>query len=91
MQYFIDYSGFRYEPAFAPSLFVDLRKCFATDRINEINETIIGWVNEEGKDKKGDRPSHNNVPDIESSELKPGQSIKDITIESIDNSAQETV
>ena len=56
MQYFIGYSGFSYEPVFDPSLFVDLRKRFGAEQINEINETIMGLVSEEEKDKKEDGP-----------------------------------
>ncbi|HEY6505657.1 MAG TPA: IS5 family transposase [Chitinophagaceae bacterium] len=52
MQYFIGYSSFSYEPVFDPSLFVDLRKRFGADQINEINETIMGLVTEEMKDEK---------------------------------------
>ena len=46
MQYFIGYSAFSYQPVFDPSLFVDLRKRFGADQINEINETIMGLVSE---------------------------------------------
>ena len=77
MQYFIGYSGFSYEPVFDPSLFVDLRKRFGADQINEINETIMGLVSEEVKDKKENIPPNNNIPDVESSELKhTNESIK---------------
>ena len=62
MQYFIGYSGFSYEPVFDPSLFVDLRKRFGADQINEINETIMGLVSEEVKDKKENIPPNNNIP-----------------------------
>lgn len=50
MQYFIGYSSFSYEPVFNPSLFVDLRKRFGADQINEINETIMGLVAEDEKE-----------------------------------------
>jgi len=91
MQYFIGYSGFSYEPVFDPSLFVDLRKRFGAEQINEINETIMGLVIEEVKDKKENIPPNNNIPDVESSELKhTNESIKDSTKESIDEPTQET-
>jgi hypothetical protein len=53
MQYFIGYSSFSYEPVFDPSLFVDLRKRFGAEQINEINETIMGLVRKEQEDTKG--------------------------------------
>ena len=91
MQYFIGYSGFSYEPVFDPSLFVDLRKRFGADQINEINETIMGLVSEEAKDKKEDSPPNNNVSGVESSEIKHiNESIKESTKESIDEPTQET-
>lgn len=52
MQYFIDYSSFSNEPVFDPSLFVDLRKRYGAEQINEINETIMGLVSREHKDEK---------------------------------------
>jgi hypothetical protein len=54
LQYFIGYSSFSYEPVFDSSLFVDLRKRFGADQINEINETIMGLVPEELKYKTKD-------------------------------------
>ena len=90
MQYFIGYSGFSYEPVFDPSLFVDLRKRFGADQINEINETIMGLVVEEVKDKKENIPPDNNKSDVDSSELKhANESIKESTKESIDEPTQE--
>jgi IS5 family transposase len=65
MQYFIGYSGFSYEPVFDPSLFVDLRKRFGADQINEINETIMGLVSGEVKDKKEDSPLPDDISDAE--------------------------
>ncbi len=62
MQYFIGYSGFSYEPVFDPSLFVDLRKRFGVEQLNEINETIMGLVREEGPDKKQDPPADAGQP-----------------------------
>ncbi len=70
MQYFIGYSGFSYQPVFDPSLFVDLRKRFGAEQINEINETIMGLVSEEVKDKKEDGPQNNNMSDSDSDEVK---------------------
>ena len=70
MQYFIGYSGFSYQPVFDPSLFVDLRKRFGADQINEINETIMGLVSEEVKDKKEDVPQNNDLSDVDSGEVK---------------------
>lgn len=61
MQYFIGYSGFSYEPVFDPSLFVDLRKRFGADQINEINETIMGLVTEEVRDEKQNAQQSNNT------------------------------
>ena len=52
MQYFIGYSSYSYEPVFDSSLFVDLRKRFGADQINEINETIMGLVSEKVKHDK---------------------------------------
>jgi len=86
MQYFIGYSGFSYEPVFDPSLFVDLRKRFGADQINEINETIMGLVREEVQDKKEDSPPNNDISDVESGELKQ---INESTIESTRESVDE--
>jgi transposase, IS5 family len=61
MQYFIGYSGFSYEPVFDASLFVDLRKRFGAEQINEINELIMGLVVEDTKDKKEDGDQSNNT------------------------------
>ncbi len=65
MQYFIGYSGYSYEPVFDASLFVDLRKRFGAEQINEINELIMGLVSaEEMKDKKDDgQPNNDTVND----------------------------
>jgi IS5 family transposase len=62
MQYFIGYSSYSYEPVFDSSLFVDLRKRFGADQINEINETIMGLVSEEVKQDKTDAQK-NDEPD----------------------------
>jgi transposase, IS5 family len=70
MQYFIGYSGFTYEPVFDASLFVDLRKRFGADQINEINETIMGLVTEEKKDKKEDVQKSNDTDSGDSVHLK---------------------
>ena len=70
MQYFIGYSAFSYQPVFDPSLFVDLRKRFGADQINEINETIMGMVSEEVKDKKEDDPGDNDKSDVDSGDVK---------------------
>ena len=70
MQYFIGYSSFSYEPVFDPSLFVDLRKRFGADQINEINETIMGLVSEEVKDKEQDNPPSNTIADLQSGGVK---------------------
>ncbi len=70
MQYFIGYSGFSYEPVFDPSLFVDLRKRFGADQINEINETIMGLVAEEMKDKKEDDQQTTDPGNVDSGQLK---------------------
>jgi IS5 family transposase len=87
MQYFIGYSGFSYEPVFDPSLFVDLRKRFGADQINEINETIMGLVREEANDKKEEGPPNSNISDVESRELKLNN---ESSKESIDEPTQET-
>jgi hypothetical protein len=41
MQYFIGFSSFSKERVFDPSLFVELRKRFGTDQINEITEAVL--------------------------------------------------
>jgi transposase, IS5 family len=64
MQYFIGYSGFSDEPVFDSSLFVDLRKRFGADQINEINETIMGLGTEGSKSKK-EEVQQNNSGDSE--------------------------
>lgn len=62
MQYFIGYSGYSYEPVFDASLFVDLRKRFGADQINEINELIMGLVTGEGtKNTKQQGPQKDDV------------------------------
>lgn len=71
MQYFIGYSSFSYEPVFDPSLFVDLRKRFGAEQINEINETIMGLVNKEQEDKKEASPAHDKIAEEESLDVKP--------------------
>jgi len=87
MQYFIGYSGFSYQPVFDPSLFVDLRKRFGADQINEINETIMGLVSEEVKDKKEDVPQNNDLSDVDSGEVKKiNESINESTNGSINES-----
>ena len=70
MQYFIGYSSFSYEPVFDPSLFVDLRKRFGADQINEINETIMGLVTKEIKDEKQNAQQSNDTDSGDSSHLK---------------------
>ena len=55
----------------------------------------MGLVSEEVKDKKENIPPNNNIPDVESSELKHTnesikESIKESTKESIDEPTQET-
>src|SRR5664279_4140021 len=69
MQYFIGYSAFSYEPVFDPSLFVDLRKRFGADQINEINETIMGLVHEDDKDENQDSLPQDKISNVESGEL----------------------
>ena len=59
MQYFIGYSSFSYEPVFDSSLFVELRKRFGAEQINQINETIMGLANSEIKDNKGNAEQNN--------------------------------
>jgi transposase, IS5 family len=82
MQYFIGYSAFSYQPVFDPSLFVDLRKRFGADQINEINETIMGLVSEEVKDKKEDGPQNNDMSDVNSGDVKqPNESTEQTTQE----------
>ncbi|HEY8734732.1 MAG TPA: IS5 family transposase, partial [Puia sp.] len=71
MQYFIGYSGFSYEPVFDASLFVDLRKRFGADQINEINELIMGLVTEEqAKNKKEDGPPNDGAVNDDLNQLK---------------------
>jgi hypothetical protein len=91
MQYFIGYSGFSYEPVFDPSLFVDLRKRFGADQINEINETIMGLVHEEVQDDNEDSLPQDKMSNVESGELKQAdESTNGTTIESTIESAQQT-
>ncbi len=81
MQYFIGYSSFSYEPAFDASLFVDLRKRFGADQINEINETIMGLVTgEEMKNEKEDI-QQTNAP--VNSELNPLEQTNESTPQTI--------
>jgi hypothetical protein len=90
MQYFIGYSGFSYEPVFDPSLFVDLRKRLGADQINEINETIMGLVIGEVKDKKEDSPLPNDISDAEPCELKQANGSTDESTDgSINRSTDE--
>jgi IS5 family transposase len=71
MQYFIGYSGFSYEPVFDASLFVDLRKRFGAEQINEINELIMGLISEEEtKDKKDDVQQNNDAVNDDLNQLK---------------------
>jgi transposase, IS5 family len=72
MQYFIGYSGFSYEPVFDASLFVDLRKRFGAEQINEINELIMGLVTEE--DKKDDDCGNNDTVNRDSQQLQTNES-----------------
>ena len=69
MQYFIGYSSFSYEPVFDASLFVDLRKRFGAEQINEINETIMGLISRKPKDKKEGNPPHNETGDEQPGKL----------------------
>lgn len=90
MQYFIGYSGFSYEPVFDPSLFVDLRKRFGADQINEINETIMGLVHEDEKDENEDSLPHDKISNVESGELEQADgSTNGSTIESTQQTTQE--
>ena len=86
MQYFIGYSGFSYEPVFDPSLFVDLRKRFGADQINEINETIMGLVHEDDKDENQDSLPQDKISNVESGELEQAD---ESTIESTQQTTQE--
>jgi hypothetical protein len=86
MQYFIGYSAFSYQPVFDPSLFVDLRKRFGADQINEINETIMGLVSEEQKDKKEDGPQNNDMSEVDSGDVKQ---TNESTNESTEQTTQE--
>lgn len=82
MQYFIGYSSFSYEPVFDPSLFVDLRKRFGAEQINEINETIMGLVSKEQEDKKEVGPSDDKTAEVESLDVKqPNESTQQTTQE----------
>jgi transposase, IS5 family len=84
MQYFIGYSGFSYEPVFDASLFVDLRKRFGAEQINEINELIMGLVTEEEmKDKKEDDDQNNDAVNNDLHQLEQ-------TNESTESARQET-
>ncbi len=90
MQYFIGYSSFSYEPVFDPSLFVDLRKRFGAEQINEINETIMGLVSKEQEDKKEVAPSQDKTAEVESLDVKQSkeptqQAIQEIPIEPPEN------
>jgi transposase, IS5 family len=58
MQYFIGYSSFSDDPVFDASLFVDLRKRFGADQINEINERIMGLFSEEAGGKEAVPPGN---------------------------------
>ena len=82
MQYFIGYSGFSYEPVFDPSLFVDLRKRFGVEQLNEINETIMGLVQQEQTEGKEDPPAGDN-PRVEEApvELPPTNGSAKITMD----------
>lgn len=42
MQYFIGFPSFSKDPVFDPSLFVELRKRFGIEQINEITESVLG-------------------------------------------------
>jgi hypothetical protein len=79
MQYFIGYSSFSYEPVFDPSLFVDLRKRFGAEQINEINETIMGLVVEDMKDKKEEAPQNNDTDNDDSGPLKEAKELTEPT------------
>jgi transposase, IS5 family len=70
MQYFIGYSNYTYEPVFDPSLFVDLRKRFGAEQINEINERIMGLVvaAESHQEKESPPNSNINPPDSKQQE-----------------------
>jgi transposase, IS5 family len=61
MQYFIGYSNYNYEPVFDASLFVDLRKRFGAEQINEINERIMGLVVAEEQRQGKDSPPNSNI------------------------------
>ncbi len=87
MQYFIGYSGFSYDPVFDASLFVDLRKRFGADQINEINELIMGLVTEEEvKEKKGDSGTNNNTVNNDLHQL---QQTNDSTAPAVEQSSVE--
>jgi transposase, IS5 family len=63
MQYFIGFSSFSKDPVFDPSLFVELRKRFGTDQINEITETILKLVSQQHAEGLPQKDSPNNKPD----------------------------
>ena len=63
MQYFIGYSSFSDEPAFDPSLFVDLRKRLGVEQVNAINERILGLKNSRDLNKDEDNNEHGPVVD----------------------------
>jgi transposase, IS5 family len=80
MQYFIGYSGFSYEPVFDASLFVDLRKRFGAEQINEINELIMGLVTkEEAKNKESDGHQNNDIPDTDLHQLQQKTELPETT------------
>ena len=81
MQYFIGYSGFSYEPVFDPSLFVDLRKRFGVEQLNEINETIMGLVQQEQTGRKEDPPAGDNPRVEEAPELPPTNGSAKVTMD----------
>lgn len=53
IQYFVGFSSFRPEPAFDPSLFVEMRKRMGAERFDQMSEQIIRTA--QGDDKKGNR------------------------------------
>jgi IS5 family transposase len=81
MQYFIGYSGFSYEPVFDPSLFVDLRKRFGVEQLNEINETIMGLVQQEQTEGKEDPPGGDDLRAEEEPELPPTNGSAKVTMD----------
>ncbi len=54
MQYFLGYSGFRNDPPFDPSLFVEIRKRMGDDLLAEMNLRIL-QLSEPRQDKKSDK------------------------------------